>query len=176
MIVTETPRLLLRHFRADDLDDLVPILSNEAVMKYSATGPMSREQIETALTRWIDEYETEPLGMWAVIHREDGQLLGFCGHFITDVDGQLETDLAYRLAPEYWGRGFATEAARAARDYAFSQGVDRLIAVIDPENVASVQVARKIGMRHSMAWRQAGLPVQIFAVENPKNSPIGVCP
>ena len=84
---------------------------------------------------------------WAVILRDSGELIGYCGIFPIVVHNEPEMELGYRLGRSFWGRGLATEAARAAVEYARDTlGLRRLIALIDPGNTRSVAVAKKLGM------------------------------
>jgi len=77
-------------------------------------------------------------------------VIGYCGlFFFPDIEGQAEVEIGYRLARSVWGKGYATEAAKAVRDYAFNVlRLERLIAMIDPSNIASIRVAEKIGMHY----------------------------
>ena len=76
--------------------------------------------------------------------------MGYCGlFFFPDIDGQAEVEIGYRLARAVWGKGYATEAAQAVRNFAFTTlDIKRLIAMIDPSNIASIRVAKKIGMHY----------------------------
>lgn len=89
-------------------------------------------------------------GPWAVVHKSDRRVTGFCGLTrFDDIDGQPEIEIGYRLARAFWGRGLATEAVKAARDYAFEiLALSRLVAIIDPQNTASAHVAEKAGLRY----------------------------
>src|SRR4051812_40748374 len=85
-------------------------------------------------------------GLWAVVEKSTRDVIGYCGlSRFEDVGGQPETEVGYRLIRSAWGHGYATEAATAVRDYAFDTlSLTRLIAIIDPRNVASIRVAEKI--------------------------------
>jgi len=95
-------------------------------------------------------------------------VIGYCGlFFFPDVNGQSEVELGYRLAKSAWGQGYATESARAVRDYAFATlGLKRLIAMIDPSNLASIKVAQKIGMQYEKDVIFAGYthPDLVYAI------------
>jgi RimJ/RimL family protein N-acetyltransferase len=95
-------------------------------------------------------YQTWGFGPYAVVDRQRQAVIGYCGlFFFPDINGQPEVEIGYRLVRSAWGRGYATEAARAVRDFAFGDlGMQRLIAIIDPSNIASIRVAEKIGMHH----------------------------
>jgi ribosomal-protein-alanine N-acetyltransferase len=114
------------------------------------------------------------MGLWATIFKETGRFIGRCGLLPWTIDGQLEVEVAYTLAQEYWGLGLATEAARGIRDYGFERlGLSRLICLIDPANQASRRVAEKIGMRLEKEVDGIdgdGIPTLIYAIDQPANS------
>jgi RimJ/RimL family protein N-acetyltransferase len=102
---------------------------------------------------------------FAVIFRENGELIGYCGFLHKDVDRRNEIEIGYRLHPNYWNRGLATEAAQAVRDHAFSDlKLPRVISLIHPDNVASRRVAEKIGMLFERQTVFKGSPTLVFAL------------
>lgn len=105
------------------------------------------------VTRLLEDELASPrsdaLGLWPVIEKATGKVVGDCGLVPKEIDGQAEIELVYVFARDVWGQGYATEVAAALRDYAFEHlGVARLVALIDPANPASERVALKIGMHH----------------------------
>jgi RimJ/RimL family protein N-acetyltransferase len=95
-----------------------------------------------------DAAQADPLlyDQWPVLEKAGGQLVGYCGLLDKEVDGRPEVELVYAFLPSAWGRGYATEIAQALRGYAVGQlGLKRLIALIEPENEASVRVAERAG-------------------------------
>lgn len=118
------------------------------VMRFG-DGPQSAEWVGDWMRRALASYEQRGYGPWAVIEKGGGELIGYCGLFyFPDINGRPEIEIGYRLARAWWGRGYATEAVVAVRDYAFhTLGLPRLVALIDPANVASVRVAEKAGLR-----------------------------
>jgi RimJ/RimL family protein N-acetyltransferase len=166
--IAETDRIALRRFGPSDLDDLAPILADPDVMRFSGDGPWSRDRTRRFLEGCVADYSEERwgFGLWAVVHKEDDQLIGYCGlSRFDDVDGAPEVELGYRLSQEYWGRGLATEAARAVRDYAFRHlGMTRLISMIEPGNQRSIRVAKKAGMVFEKEIRKWDRRVLVYAV------------
>jgi RimJ/RimL family protein N-acetyltransferase len=145
-----TERLMLRHFNIHDNKPLYSIFGDAEVMSFG-DGVQTKAWIKTWLHTCIEHYYPDwGFGPYAVVEQYSQKVIGYCGlHLFSDVDGQPEVELGYRLARAAWGQGYATEAARAVRDFAFaSLGLKRLIAMIDPFNVASIRVAEKIGMRY----------------------------
>jgi RimJ/RimL family protein N-acetyltransferase len=118
MAILETARLILRPFCEEDLGRLALLMANPDFMRFSL-GVYSREQA-TAVLEKILSWNREGLpSQFAVIIRETGQLIGYCGFLPQVVDETNEIEIAYRLDPNYWNRGLATEAAQAVRDHAF---------------------------------------------------------
>ncbi len=167
-MIAETDRLVLREFELSDLDDLASIMADPRVMEFSTSGPWDLDRTKAFLERCQVDYSAERWGYrrWALIHKADDRLIGYCGLARYDeVDGSPEIAIGYRLTPEYWGRGLATEAAAATRDYAFgSLGMTRLISTIEPENRASIQVAEKIGMTCEKQIQKWDLRLLVYAI------------
>lgn len=170
MIVVETDRLVLRHFRLDDGDDLDDVFGDREVMRFGP-GVQSPRWVRAWLRRCLESYAERGFGPWAVVERNRSHVIGYCGLFhLADVDGNSETELGYRLKRPHWGLGYATEAARAVRDYGFAAlGLPRLIALIDPGNRASIRVAEKVGMRFERAVMLDGYthPDHVYAIASP---------
>jgi len=146
--ILETKRLILRRLTLDDLDALSALYRDPEVRKYFPQGALTyeetREELEWIINVYYGQYG---FGLWATIYKETGEFIGRCGLLPWMVEGRAEVEVAYMLARAYWGQGLGTEAAQAILDYGFEQlQVSRLICMIDPENRASVKVARKIGM------------------------------
>jgi ribosomal-protein-alanine N-acetyltransferase len=147
-VVVETERLLLRRLTMDDLDDLAVLYRDPEVRRYFPDGVLTHEQTRDELVWVIDVYYARyGYGLWATILKETGTFIGRCGLLPWEIGGRSEVEVAYLLDPEHWGRGLATEAARAIAEYAFATlPVDRLICLVDPGNGASRGVAVRIGM------------------------------
>lgn len=142
----ETPRLLLRRFLPSDLESLLPIYADPEVMRFIGKGVRTRAETEAALARMIGHWERHGFGMWAVVDRAQGILLGRCG--LQHLDHTPEVELGYTLARACWGRGIATEAARASLKYGFETvGLERIVGVTRHQNLASRRVLEKVGLR-----------------------------
>jgi RimJ/RimL family protein N-acetyltransferase len=145
--VIETARLRLRPLVAEDLDAIHGIWVEPGARRYLWDDEqISREKAETVLASSVESFENCGFGIWAVIHRENGDLIGFCG--LRFLDGTPEIELIYGISTPYWGMGLATEAARAAIRYGFEEGgLGRIVGIADTENIASRRVLEKAGMR-----------------------------
>src|SRR5712691_4315283 len=145
-MILQTRRLILRPFRKEDIDFLAPLMANTDFMRFSL-GVFTGEQTVAFLDKLIDWERRGLPSQFAVIHRNDNRLIGYCGFFHQKVDGRDEIEIAYRLDPDYWSRGLATEAAEAVRDHGFRDlKLPRVISLIHPENLQSHRVAEKNGM------------------------------
>ena len=149
----ETERLLLRPFRLADAEELHAIWGDPAAQRFRFQGEYPRPEIvgETRgyLGQLVADQAERGYAPWAVIERATGRLIGDCGLFPADGVGP-ETELAYGLAPDAWGRGYATEAATACVRVGFAElRVDRIVADVDPANAASIRVLEKAGLERA---------------------------
>ncbi|MEM0966236.1 MAG: GNAT family N-acetyltransferase [Verrucomicrobiota bacterium] len=168
MTIIETERLLLREFETADIDSLAYIFADAEVMKFSR-GIKSREETRAWLAKCSNNYSSFGFGLWAVVEKSGQEVIGYCGlSCFPDICGQKEVEVGYRLARSRWGFGFATEAALAVREYGFNVvGLERLIALVDPDNTASIRVARKIGMEFEKEAFLEGYdyPDHVYSIE-----------
>lgn len=157
----ETERLALRRFRLDDLDKFVRLLADPEVIRY--IGDHSREKIEQRLRYFISLYEPHGFGMWAVMHKDTGAMIGWCG--LVFLDETPEVEVGYGVARDFWGKGLMTEAARAALRYGFERaGLERIVAVAMPDNLASRRIMEKLGMRYEKNVFHYGHDLVYYAV------------
>jgi RimJ/RimL family protein N-acetyltransferase len=150
----------LRPLSPDDLDALAPYQADPEVMRYMGGKTFTREETAARIARFRHVFELDGIGQFAVERKDDGVVLGRCGilNWETDpwrpvaraeTDQPTEAEIGYLMGRPHWGRGYATEAARAVRDHAQNElGEERLIALIVDGNVASQRVAEKLGMAY----------------------------
>lgn len=144
--VLQTARLSLREMSPADLDFIAAMLANAEVMRYYPKC-YSRQEAEVWIQRQMRRYARHGHGLWLVSEQSTGEPVGQVGLVIQNIGGVEEREVGYLIHRPFWRRGFATEAARACRDYAFETlGRQRVIALIRPENVPSQGVAGKLGM------------------------------
>lgn len=142
----ETTRLRLRHFSLEDLDDLFRIYSKSEVMKYVGKGARTKDETQAALISMIKHWE-HGFGMWALLDKQSDQMIGRCGLCFLDNTPQVE--LGYALDKPYWNMGLATEASCASLKYGFEEvGLERIVAIAKPQNIASQRVMQKVGMKY----------------------------
>jgi ribosomal-protein-alanine N-acetyltransferase len=164
-IVCETPRLILRRLGLGDLDALEPILGDPEVMRFSIFGPETREGTLGFIKSTQRRYDRDGVGQWAVIWKGSGGCAGLCGICTQRIDDAREHEIGYRLARPYWGKGIATEAACASRDYGLGRmKLSRLVAMVEPANAASIRVAEKMGMRLEKDVVFYGKPARLYSL------------
>lgn len=142
----ETEHLLLRAWRAEDADAWYRVLQEPGLLKYFPDpNPPSRRMADRYIEHHLEHWRTFGYGHWVVTRRDDGSIVGWTGlEYVTELE---QTELAYLLSRSVWGRGYATEAGRAAVRFAFdTSGVEELIGLVHPENGASIRVLEKCGM------------------------------
>ncbi|WP_260471823.1 GNAT family N-acetyltransferase [Bacillus sp. HMF5848] len=151
MIIAETMRLLLRTLEVEDIDALMNFWGDEEVMKYCG-GAGTREREERALAFYINLQNEREYSPYAVILKENGNFIGVCG-FNPPYDHEY-MELMYHFAKDYWGKGYATEAAKACLQYAIEHlRSDKIVAFIDPNNQGSENVLRKLGFTYKgLKW------------------------
>lgn len=160
-IFCETPRLLLREILPTDVDGMFALDSDPEVHRYLGNHPISsKEQAEKVIAMIRQQYIDNGIGRWAVIHKASNAFLGWAGlKYVKEPINNHNNfyDLGYRFIQQYWGQGYASEAALAARNYAFAQlQVNELYAWADMQNLASRRVLEKAGMRHEGSFEHDG--------------------
>ncbi|MCX6991053.1 MAG: GNAT family N-acetyltransferase [Chlamydiae bacterium] len=167
-----TSRLLIRDFTSSDFPDFAHLMADSQVMRFSLTGPMNQALAEEYFQRRIlGHYQSHGFGLWALFLEDTKEFIGLAGLISQTIDGIEEVELAYRLHPNYWSKGYATEAAIAISKHAFAtMKINHLVSIIDPKNVSSEKVAERVGMQ---VWKPAvfhGHQVNIFKLSPQKDS------
>lgn len=163
----ETERLLLRAFSDGDLDAYAAMCADAEVMRYlSVTGALlSREDAWRQMALFAGHWALRGFGMWAVEERESGRFIGRVG--LHQPEGWPDRELGWSLARPAWGRGYATEAARAAADYAFrTLRWSHLIHLILPGNDRSIRVAGRLGARPAGTDIVRGVTQLVYRLES----------
>jgi len=143
----ETARLLLRMFKADDLEDLSRIYGDADVMKYLSGHALTKEETASWLNYFLAGWEQYGFGWWALTLKDSGDLIGHCGLQFIHITTNIE--VTYGLEKAYWRRGLASEAARACLRYGFEElNLERIYALAEPGNVGSQRVMECAGMSY----------------------------
>jgi len=145
LICLETPRLILREMTLEDAPTLHAVLGDRETMRWYPRA-LTLEEVQEWIARQILRYGSGA-GLLGMVLKSTGVLIGDCGLVWLDVEGLEEPEIGYHVHRDHWSQGFATEAARAVRSYAFSTlGCGHVISMIRPENLASRRVAEKNGL------------------------------
>ena len=170
--VVETERLRLRQFRDDDLDAYAALCADPAVMEWLHAPGDSATSRPPSSTRSADHWDEHGFGLWCVTGRPDDTCLGFVGlavpSFLPEVLPAVE--VGWRLAHDAWGKGYATEGARAAVEVAFGAlALDHLISITRIENRRSWHVMEKLGLtleRHAV-HPERGTELIVYGMDAP---------
>lgn len=157
-IITETPRLIIREFNLDDADAVYHFNAPIEVNRY--TGDAGKCRSVAGATRiirniWLKEYAQYGFARWAVVLKETGKVIGFCGFKNESLSKVV--DIGYRFHPHYWGKGYATESNQACLDYAKEKmTLDVVYGEVDPDNTGSRRVLTKLGFTFAKQYQVDG--------------------
>jgi RimJ/RimL family protein N-acetyltransferase len=168
----ETERLVLRRWSTDDVDALAAVFAEPAFWHFPFRRGFTRDETEQFVERQLEHWATHGFGMWAVELKADGRLAGYTGLAIPTWLPQVlpAVEVGWRLHPDHWGRGLATEGGAASLRYGFEKlGLDRIIAIAMPDNVASLRVMAKLGMVEALqTWdAERNVPQVVYEVMRP---------
>jgi ribosomal-protein-alanine N-acetyltransferase len=164
-----TDRLELRALSLGDLDEMASLLGDAEALIYWVS-PLSREESRGWIERNLKRYDDAGFGRCAVILRSTGELVGDCGLIQTLVEGRPEVELGWIVRRRHQGKGIATEAAAAWRDYAFDTlGLERIVSMVSEANVASRRVAEKLGMTVEREAMWGDLPHLMYSIHRDRH-------
>ncbi len=166
-MLLKTERLILRELNQDDIHMIYELNNNPDVMRYisSNSSKPTIEECKEGIKRCIKYYkDNKGLGLYATVIQETGEVIGWTA--IKDLDKTDEIEIGYRYLPKYWGRGYATEASKAVVDYGFyTLGLKKIVAVAQPENIASRRVLEKVGLKFIKNAYYYNANVVYYAIE-----------
>lgn len=148
----ETERLILREFRESDVEDFFEMDSNTAVHIYLGNNPIkTMDEARNGIANIIQQYVDNGIGRWATIEKASGNFIGWSGlkFMTTEVNNHINFyDVGYRLIPKFWGKGYATESAKAAIEYGFNEmKLSVIYGTVNIDNKASRNVLEKCGLK-----------------------------
>ena len=144
--ILETERLILREMTREDYPALAAILQDAETM-HAYEHAFSDEETRAWLERQLRRYQEDGFGLWAVVLRETGRMIGQCGITLQALDGNMAPEIGYHFNRQFWHRGYAIEAAAACKRHAFTTlGFDEVHSIIRDTNLASINVAIRNGM------------------------------
>jgi RimJ/RimL family protein N-acetyltransferase len=171
----ETERLVLRVPADSDVDPWTEMYAQPEVQRFLAARP--RERVAAFIGEARDRHAADGFGILAAVRKEDGRVVGRAGMLVwddrtwtpttlRDAGAHGEVELGWALHPDAWGRGYATEASAACRDYVLEHIRPRVVALIDPENSRSIAVARRLGLVHERdVLRGGSKTTKLYALE-----------
>lgn len=162
----ETERMTFRKLTSLDASGLLEFFDDDQAMRY-----MPSKRDAQGVLEWLslveESYRERGYGPWALLQKLSGQFLGYCGLYLQkDVDGRDEVELLYGILRRHWHKGYASEAAQAALRYAKNGlKMGRCISLIAPENIVSIKVAGKVGMRLEKKVTRWGSTYGLYAID-----------
>ena len=146
-MILETPRLILRKLHSEDFDSLYAVLGDSAIMEHYPNS-FDKERVRSWIRRNQERYETDGFGLWAVVRKDTGDMIGDCGITMQNIHGTLLPEIGYHIRADQQRQGFASEAAAACVQYAFDVcHFPAVYSYMKYTNIPSQKTAMKIGMR-----------------------------
>lgn len=170
-MILETERLYLRELRHSDYDSLCKILQDGETM-YAYGGAFDDNMVQDWLDRQLARYDEYGFGLWAVVLKENGEMIGQCGLTMQPWQDRQVLEIGYLFQRTYWHKGYAAEAAKACKEYAFSRlNAEEVCSIIRDTNTASQRVALRNGMKKSdeifvKHYRGEDMPHFLYCVKN----------
>lgn len=173
-MIIESGRLFMRELYQSDYNALCKILQDEEVM-YAYEGAFSDKEVQEWLDKQIMRYKTDGFGLYAVILKESGEMIGQCGLTLQDFNGNQVLEVGYLFQKAHWHRGYALEAASACKEYAFTVlNADEVYSIIRDTNIPSQKVAERNGMvrvgtfiKH---YRNVDMPHYVYSIKREKST------
>lgn len=162
----ETKRLILRPHELRDIEPAYQMNLNQEVTRFTGDGGVvEMNEMERRIKESVfGDYERFGFGRFAVEWKETGEFIGFTG--LKYLPEMKEVDLGYRFKREFWGMGIATEAGLASLDFGFNHlGLNRIIGMLLPDNLASVRVLHKLGFHFERDMMEDGMLIHVYAIE-----------
>ena len=159
----ETERFYFRKLEENDLEELMPFFTSDKCMEFLPFAVTPRENGLNWIARQQNRYNTNKDGIYALINKLDGKIIGMCGLIIQEVEDKKELEVGYHLLPEYWKKGYATEAAQFCKQFAFQHKMaESIISIIHINNKNSQKVAERNGLKREKQTTFKDLPAYIY--------------
>lgn len=161
--IIETERLILREFSAEDARGMFELNNDPEVLRYTGDEPFLSETNAQQFIFNYDHYQRNGFGRWTCLLKPSSEYVGWCG--LRYSEQSKEVDIGFRFMRQYWGRGLATEAAKACLKYGKEQlGLQKIVGRACRDNGASIRVLEKMGMQWDFDFEEDGLPWCQFVV------------
>jgi RimJ/RimL family protein N-acetyltransferase len=164
MIITQTPRLLLREFNESDAQALFELNANLNVLRYTGDEPFKSVEEARMFVAQYDQYTLYGYGRWAVIEKSTGNLIGWCG--LKYHPSKQYTDLGFRFVEQKWNQGFATEAAEVCLQLGFKEfKLPVIVCRVQQRNGSSIRVIEKLGFTRQRVLNFDGIPGWLYLLK-----------
>ena len=169
MMNIETERLILREMTDDDFESLRRVLGDDEIMRYYPYA-FDDARIRDWIARNRERYRVFGFGLWAVCRRDTGELIGDCGLTMQLIDGMIRPEIGYHIRADHQRQGYATEAARAVRDWTFENTPFRVVySYMKAENLPSIRTAMAYGCTEADGFTdEEGELTKVFALTRKK--------
>lgn len=170
-VILESERLRLATWSREDWREFKLLATDPQVLRYIGSGaPWADERIQEFVSRQCGHWEKSRFCLWKLLPKDSDKVIGICGLQPLAELGEIE--IGWWLTPAHWGKGLATEAARLAMSYGFEVArLDRIVAIAQPANRASLRVMEKLGMRFEKEAKPRGFDVHLYAIARWEYSP-----
>jgi RimJ/RimL family protein N-acetyltransferase len=164
MITLKTERLVLRMMHEEDFEQYAAMAADAEVARYLGDGrPLARADAWRQMAMFLGHWQLRGYGVWAVEEAATARLVGRIGFF--NAEGWPGFEFGWVLAREFWGRGYATEGARRALEYGFTElGREHVISLIRPGNIPSIRVAERLGERLEGSTELFGSEALVYGI------------
>lgn len=163
----ETERLKFRLLNQNDFDTWLDFFKNSDSAKFLGMEkiPTPEKQCEEWFKICMNRYEKDLGGMNVLIDKTSNEFIGQCGLLVQEVDGKKELEIGYSIMPNFWNKGYASEASKKCRDFAFKNNfAESIISIVHVDNIRSEMVARKNGMKPEKKTIYKEMPVNVFRI------------
>jgi len=163
----QTERLITRFLQPEDYKIWIPFLADKECTQFIPYYGVddSEERAKHLIDKQLGRYRENKYGLQLLIDKSNNEPVGMCGLLLQDVEGKPELEVGYHLLKEHWGKGYATEAAQAFKDFGFDhQQADSIVSMIDVGNTKSQQVALRNGMFPEPVFRWQGFEINIYRI------------
>ncbi len=167
-IIAETDRLIIRTVTLEDATDSFEIYGDAEVMKFVDGSPPYEniERSELNLKRGMEYQNIHGISHWGMIEKSSNKFIGHCGFNLFENGPEFE--LVAHVNRKYWNMGFATEAAKACIDHAFScLNTQTIVGLVEPENIGSVRLLEKLKMVYDSEVEEDGIQLKLYKLHNP---------
>lgn len=165
----ESERLLLRNIQESDKEFIVNLWTDKDVTKYMG-GPREKDKMIMGVGENLSDPFVREFDLWPVIEKKSNQPIGHCGLLLKEIEGDKEVELIYVIDKHYWGKGYAYEIGKILIDYGFmNKKLQKIVALIKPENEGSKKVAIKVGMHFEKEIiRQDDIKMHMYSISKDK--------